>query len=251
MAELQSPIFTGDIKQITLPSGNVVSVREINGEDEALLQDNSEDILGLDRFLTAIVQYDGNVKRKPYIADIQDWLPMDRYYAIFKIRLISQGKEMDIHNECSNDKCGHEQDYQIDLSTFDADLGNPDVIPGKDAVPRYPLGNQRTVEMVTSSSKVVRYEILTSKGEVDFLELPEQDQTTKELLKIRNASMKDQSGTYILLKSFQQFSSIEMREIRKSIDENDGSWAPIEKLVCPKCKQKHFLNLLLQPTFFY
>lgn len=252
MEKVESALFLGKESTVILPSGRKIDVREPNGNDEDILSNNSGEIPGSIKYLAALVVKDHILGGKPTTTEIMEWGTMDVNYALFKIRRNHQGDEMDFEYECVNNKCNHITKFEENLAELDGNLGDAKYKPASIyQVPRYPLGTQKEVEMTTSGGKTVKFNILNHHGEKLFAEMTEETRgLTNTPLLVRKLQMRHKDE-WIEVKSFQAFSSKEMKEIRNKVEEVDGSWAPISRVVCPKCGKKDAVNLMLQPSFFY
>lgn len=245
-------LFLGQETTIVLPSGRSVITREPNGNDDDLLSNNSGEIPGSIRYLASLLVKDISTGEKPTVEDIMSWGTMDVNYALFKIRRIHQGDDIEFEHECENTKCNFVTKFEENLAPLDGNLGDKNYRPSSVyQVPRYPAGTQPEIEMTTSTGRGIKFNILNHHGEKIFASMTEESRMlTNAPLLVRNLRTfhKDK---WVEVKSFQALSSREMKEIRQKVEEVDGSWAPISKIVCPKCGRKDAVNLMLQPNFFY
>lgn len=241
---LENLIHAGKVESITLPSGKKVTIREYNGEDEGListvksLQDNSY----LCNFLAAIVQKDSTAKKVSSI-DIAEWLSNDRLKALFNSRILSLGNIFKFTHICSNPDCrdckaGKLVEYEEDLT------------PYLSGIPDYPNGSNKEVELVLSSTKKIKYSLLTSALETTELETAPEAKNLNTNLITRKLSIFN-AGNWVPLAKFMVFSAKDMAEIRASIRENDPFWSPTARITCASCGMKTNIQLLTDGNFFY
>lgn len=253
-----SPVFTGEKHDIHLPTGRIATIRETNGEDDAIISKMSgaqsgESILN---FVANITTHDSVLGRKPMVDDIRAWPVSDRYYLLYKQRLINQGTLLEFRHTCSNPDCAYcrdaePQDKEQDLTEFDGDLTNPDFkAKNSNQVRRYPNGDKVEVEFSLSSGKKLKYKILTGELEKKQLDIPQDDNNRNTKLIVRELSVFD-NGVWIPLKSFLAFKSKEMSEIRKHVDDNDPLFDPLINFTCNLCKMPYRIPLLSIPAFFW
>lgn len=248
-------IFTGKKTDITLPSGNTVTIRELNGEDEEILSSESAADAGenIYNFLTSITEHDKLLGTKPTPEDIKNWPVNDKYYLLYKQRLLNHGPELSFSAMCPVQGCStHINNYTEDLSIFDADLSKQ--ITDEDEVTdsqvkRYPNGDSKTVEFELSSGKKIKYSIINGVLEIAALEL--KDETKNAVITIRKPFVSTEGGKWVKVTNYRAFSGSEMSEIRTNIRMNDAPFGPVIRYHCPKCKTVQVKSIFLIPTFFY
>lgn len=259
MSEIQSAVFTGKISEIILPSSRIVKVRETNGDDDEILSNLGEAANGQSvmNFLANIVLEDSIKGGKPLVGDILNWPVSDRYYLLFKQRLINRGDLLEFSFVCQTRDCPSQKDgekvqpLEEDLKQFDGDLSDPNYKPfGLHQPIKYPFGNSPIVELKLSSEKLLRYKILTGVLEQKQLALPADKTTKNTKLTIRELELY-QNGNWVIQLNFKAFSSREMTEIRKNIDISDPLYDPIVKYHCPVCKTPYQIPLLAIPSFYW
>lgn len=245
-------IFKGKEESITLPTGNILLIRELNGEDEEIISSESlsENGDNIYQFLAGIIIKDKDLGRKPTPEDIKKYPINDKYYLLFKQRIINHGYDMQFSSICSTPSCNEQKnDYDQNLKEFDGDLSDPKYIPENHKhIQKYPLGKTREVEFTLNSGKKLKYSILD--GNLEYAALELKDQTKNAPLKIRNL-MIDNHGSWIKITNFKAFSVKEMGEIRGHVTKSDSQFDPIVNYSCPKCKRNYFKSLFALPTFFY
>lgn len=254
------PLFTGATHEIFLPSGRLVTIRETNGNDDEILSklsDASGD--GVINFLANIVLKDSYLGDKPQVSHILDWHASDKYYLLFKQRLINRGSELEFKHECQNPKCPSNQPhfdsakvttYQQDLNLFDGDLKNPEFKPHENQPHVYPHGKNKEVEFVISSQKKFKISILTSILEKVQLEQPVETITKNTVLTARNLQVWS-NQQWVPIKYFGPFSSKELSEVRKQVMLIDPLFDPVVSFNCQYCGQSYRVPLLGIPVFFW
>lgn len=245
-------IFMGKETNITLPTGRVITIRETNGDDDELLSKVGDAQTGdnVYNFLASIITMDKSTGKKPLVEDIMGWPINDKYYVLFKQRIINQGPQLKFPHECSKTSCNHIAEYEEDLDLLDKDLSAPNT-GGELGAKRYPNGNKLSIEFELTSGKKLKYKILTGILEKKQLDIAPDEVTKNTRLSIRELEIKGEGGEWKLVTHFGQFSSKEMNEIRNHVNYNDPAFDPITTFSCPKCSQKYVLPILSLPSFYF
>jgi hypothetical protein len=254
-------IYKGQEHIIHQPSGRVVTIRETNGNDDETLSKLGDVNSGDNQFnfIADITLDDSSINGKPTIEDIMNWPTNDRYYLLFKQRIINHGVEVKFNHECPNPDCKDPMtgdrsasDYIQDLSEFDSDLKNykaPKKADPKQKIAPYP-SKEAIVEMSTSSHKKLRYKILTGVLEKRALDMPQSDHSQNTRLLLRELETFIE-GQWIRLTTFHAIPSKEMGEIRGNIERLDPIFDPAVKCTCPKCKLRFDVGLFTIPSFYF
>lgn len=252
-------IFLGNIHEIYLPSGRVVKIRETNGDDDEILSNREKALTGdsVMTFMANITEFDSEKGDKPLTTDILNWPVSDRYYLLFKQRLINQGDILNFGFVCQSENCPSQingetiQELEEDLKQFDGDFSKEEYSPINLHQPkRYPNGMQKVVEFTTSSGKYIRYKILTGVLEKKQLAVPVDNHTKN--LRLTSRELQYYTGdSWIIQLNFKAFSSREMSEIRKDVEKNDPLFDPMVRYTCPQCKTPYALPLLSIPSFYW
>src|SRR5882757_6071304 len=147
-----SMFFTGDEHEITLPSGKMVTIRESNGEDDGILSKikSAQDGSNIYNYLANIILKDHDTQDKPLAADLMEWLSNDKYYLLFKQRIINLGPTFTFLHTCENKDCKKKSEYEEDLSILDGDLSQKNYKSTGDQVAPYPSGKNKQIEFVSS-----------------------------------------------------------------------------------------------------
>lgn len=242
------PLYKGLTKQITLPSGRVVNIRETNGDDEELLSEATSvmDGTNIAIFLQSILLPEDG---RAYTTDeIEDWPINDKYGLIFKQRLFNHGFELKFSHSCTVKTCKQTDNYTEDLKQFDADLSDDKLILKPQQIFPYKAGSKPVIEFTLTSGKKMKFSILTGKHEKNSLEITQQ--TKNAPLKLRELEVEIQ-GVFTPVLHFAGFSTREMAEIRSKVTEFDSFFDPKVEFSCSKCNQLYVISLMSMPTFFY
>lgn len=228
-------IFTGKQTEITLPDSSVVTIRESNGEDEGILSQigNMRDGSNLHAFLASIITQPENTTP----AIVATWPLNNIFYLMYRQRIFNLGKDFTFKEECQNCGDGVEHEFEQDAMEFDN-------------FPPYPQGLKRVIEFQTSSAKTLRYNIVTGLVQKIQLDTP-QDALNKNIPMLERELEIYKDGNWTPVKTFYNFSSKEMLEIRKNIKTNDPQFNPIVKFSCPKCKAPGRTPLLNISSFYW
>lgn len=251
--ENNDSIFTGLETTVTLPDGNIVTIRETNGEDDAVISktSNMSDGTNIHNFLAGIITKNKAKKfeDKTTTSDVASWPVNCIYYLVYKQRLINHGKELKFKTDCPNCNDGIEHEYEDDISGFDNEKTVDSNAGGTFAIKPYPQGLKRVIELTTSRGKTLKYKILTGELQKVQLDAPSDALNKNTKILIRDLEIYE-NGQWVKVKYFGNFSSKEMREIRENIEINDYSFDPIIIYKCPKC-QNSFKKPLFAISSFY
>lgn len=238
-------------KQITLPSGLVLTIREQNGnDDETISRMNSESGIALAEFISNIIQ-SNNAEGKRYTpAQIEAWRTNDQNYFLLASREFSLGPLIKVNFVCPTCQFQNppfEEDLNPYLTGVDAE-GKP----FKYACPPY-KDNGKEREFTLSSGRVIRYKYKTGAIDAKALEIDQSQLTLNSGLRMRDLSLRISEGKYQKIEMFNIFSAREMSEIRRDINENDPAFEAISEYRCtnPRCKALHKISLITQPDFFF
>lgn len=237
----ESLIYMGDSTDVELLSGKKVKIRETNGDDDAILSKikDASDGSNINNFLANIIEMDYDLARKPLSTDILDWLVNDKYYLLFKQRMINQGKDFLFTNECKQCKAKNE---------FTEDLGVLDELANRDY--KYKLGKEKIAEFTISSGQKLRIHLLDGYLEKEGLDKVEGETNQNTSLTNRHIEIFE-AGSWVRLFSFGRFKSKVMGEIRGFVKRHDTQFEPIVHFPCPKCETAYSVPLMYIPVFFY
>lgn len=259
MEDNHSLLFTGIPQTITLPTGKRITVREVNGEDEEILSRIKDNITGeaATNYLTGLILKDEDTGKAPTIQDVKDWPIGDKYYAIFKVRLINHGNELKFPHVCTNPNCPsqetgqHAQDYEQDLSEFDGDLSNPQYTPSNNqSVKKYPKGQEKTIELEIEGGRRMRFSLFDSNIEQKKKAIITENITKNTFLVTRNLE-EFRNGEWHRVTSFASYSSRQMASIRKEVNKYDIIFDPKVSFSCTVCNTPYEYSLFDIPSFFW
>lgn len=249
-----SPVFLGKETTLTLPSGRVVRIRESNGDDDDILSrlGDTSDGSNINNFLANIITEDfEHPGQKLRASDLLKWKVNDKYYLLFKQRLINHGNVLKFTHTCQNERCKKETMYEDKIDYIDGDLSREDFTPShKYQVKRYPHNGHGQVELVLASDKKLRFKILTGELEKRQLDIPNDDSSKNKKVAIRELQQ-FKNGAWELVTYFGEFSSREMSKIREAITINDSTFEPIIEVVCSHCNTPYVYSLMTLPAFYY
>lgn len=249
-------IFLGGNTDIILPSGNKVTIREPNGEDEEMMSrmSDSKDGSNFINYLASIIEKDYALDAKPLPSQIMEWPMADKYYLLFAQRVIHSGSNLNFTHLCQNGDCAneHPEGFPIeqDLNEFDGELGNPDYKPGPNQIKPYPGGGARQIQFTLASGRKLRFKILNSILENKQLAITEAGVTRNLPVSLRELEEEVQ-GKWVLVTQFRSFSRPEMAAIRKKVLESESTFEPVIHINCPYCKTHNIIHVMGIPAFYY
>lgn len=246
--ELTQQVFLGEETTIKLPSGNEIKIREANGDDDELLSSASaaKDGVNIINFLVSITTWDKNLKRRPTVEDVMDWPINDKYYAIFKQRILNHGPILNFTERSSNDI---ESTFTQDLSEFDFFDGGENKKPTGNEVVPYPQGSKREVEFTTSRGNMFKFKILN--GVLENKQLASTADITKNTpLTLRELKV-FRNNQWELVSYFGTFPSKEMSEIRANMSKLDPPFDPTVTITFPDNGERRDIPLLSIPAFYF
>ncbi len=236
------------------PSGNEVTIRERNGEDEDILskQRDTKDGSSINRFLSAIM-----VDPKLPEQSIQQLPSKDKYYILMKSRMQSLGNIVSL--EYTFQKETVPVHFEINLMDYDWDFANPNFPKEGDEnyfkyrCTPYPKEINESPEFTLelSSGKKVRMHYLTGVGESKTLGKAEGDLSINDRLRIRGFQVQGNSGEWMTIERFNIFSSREMAEIRSRLFQMDTPFDLIAELTNPKTGVIEAISLFQTEDFFF
>lgn len=247
----------GSAEEHVLPSGNLVIIREQNGEDDALLSNVSmtKNFEALNSFIVAVTVHlscSKNPEKPPLIEEIMRLPLNDKYFILIASRIFSLGPKLIF--EYPWDQDNPPAKYEEDLNQYIWDYTKPFPEPG---MPGYfperirPYTGASFVELKLSSGKEFKYNFLDSYGEKYLLKLPQTDKHINQQILARDPQLKI-DGVYQKVTSFAKFSSKDMAEIRKSISEMDPEFNGLTTLENPyQAGEVEKLSIIQIPDFFF
>ncbi len=245
----------GKTSKFITPSKFEVTIREQTGDDDEIISriKNASDGSSVNKFASSIILETSLDIKKPTPNDILKWKNKDKYYVLFKSRLLSLGTTITYKHTCSNSDCKKDNDFEEDLLQYDRDFSKDDTTSAngfKYQVTPYPNGAELQHEFAISSGKKFRYTYLNGLSEKELLGMNKDNISKNTELTVRKLEWFDQDK-WITLSSFKSFSSKEMVEIRESIKKNDEPFDAITEAECPYCKTVDRISLMVQADFFF
>lgn len=254
-------IYKGLEKTFKLPSGNSVTIREQNADDDEILSQietataleasREEDIKNLNQFIVQIVVFNqatGN--RYITLKEVEAMKLRDKYYILLMSRIHSLGSDINFEWGCRNKACKHKFDVEDDLTRFinpwDNTAEEPEFKP-------YPENAGDFHELTLASGKVVRFKYMTVQSELDVLALSKDTINRNTELYARELSLKtdeDPSG-WLKLSNLAIFSKKEIGPIRNAINKVDSQAALIKEVDCPKCQSPNIVPYTSLKDFFF
>lgn len=248
----------GRTKKVILPSQFNITLREQNGDDDDIISriGNSNDGTAVHKFLASII-LDSSLQPgvKLNHIDISKWKSNDKYWALVESRIHSLGNIVKFKHTCSNDKCNCETPWEENLEDFRQPFNKTALKSDEEGyspylIKPYPNKLETGKEFTLSSNKKIKYQYKTGESESKLLAMKEDDISKNTELIIRNLEIFN-GGQWIGVSSFNIFTSKDMSEIRKEVEENDPKFEGISKLTCPKCGNVDHISLLVQADFLF
>lgn len=235
------------------PSGMNVVIREQNGDDDEIISKmkNATDGSAVNKFIAAIVM-DCNGHRPTY-ENILKWKVRDKYYVLLKSRIFSIGDNLIFKYKCINNDCGKETEYEENLNPYDRDFSKPIDETNNDfdyQIQPYETGEASEIELLLSSGKKIKYELLNGNSEKMLLAANKDEISKNTELIVRSIQWYNE-GKWQKLSNFRIMSPRDMKEIRSHINKHDLPFEAISELKCPYCKNSSKVSLLAQPDFFF
>ena len=249
----------GNKKELVLPSGFKVTIREQNGNDDDILsnQATARDLSNINIFLASlIIETDLPFAKggKLTSALVNKILLRDKYYIIFASRIHSMGKTVSFEFDWGDTE-GGKVTYNDDLTNFVWDYTN--VMPKQgeenyyfDRIKPYPSGAYDIQHLTLTSGKQLKFHFMNGDSEQYLLKVPLELQSRNNELRARGLSLlvKDE---YVPVKNFQFFSKRDMAELNKTIKNGDPSFTGITKLENPHNGESIDFPIMRAEGFFY
>ena len=249
----------GNILTLIGPSGHTFIIREQNGEDDDILSNAKwvEDGSSSNQFLSNIVIHTSFTENgKLNISDALELKLSDKYFILVASRIFSIGQILKFSYEWPD---GIVQEYQEDLGLYIWDKyhtkdcpfpesGDPDYF--KYRIPPHNGGISPNKEIKLESGKTIRYHYVTGQGERFLMKLPLEAQSVNAELKARKLELKAESG-WIPVTNFKTFSTMDMMEIRKEVNDNDANLSLFTELEHPETGVIMSYPIMGSNDFFY
>lgn len=212
----------GELKSFTLPSKRQVVIRLQNGDDDDVLSrvSDTKEADSLNRFIAGVMVA-FNDTEEPITVELVESLPLrDKYCILLQSRMFSIGPILHFKLRWTKEANEIPSEYEEDLTKFVWDyslpfpeIGDPNYFEGR----IQPYLSLDLVEVETCKGKKLRYKYLDGVGEKYLLKLTDKDRTINKNLLARNLEMKTPDGLWSTVKSFKEFNTQEMSELRSNI----------------------------------
>ena len=255
-----------DVQEYHLPDGSTILLREQNGEDEAVLSNEKDTVNGkairkfLARIIMGIKKVDSEVYEPCTTNMVAGMKSRNVYYALLLSRIHSLGAELVVtkkFKDPANPATSREVQLEIDLSeyqrNFDGTVEYP--MPGDEDYDKhqclpYPRGAEDYVVTKLTSGREIRFRYLTNRAEFDALaSIQAMDINTTLLL--REFEYKKDDNNWMSTKTFKEFTSREMREIRGLASKHDPEFTILAQAENPYNGEPEEFTLIGEPDFFF
>jgi len=259
--------MVGATKEVLLPSGFKVTIREQNGEDDDVVSRvaNNGDGTAINKFLSNIITKNDSLEHGKYTSenDIKLWKLKDKYYLLLASRLFSLGGEMKFEYTCPQPECQKPTVLEELLQRYDWPLDKEIPKEGDEnyedfirdfyapyVVTRYPNGAETHKEFILSSGLPVRYKYLDGIGEKSILDKSKGNISKNDELTARDFSIK-KGEKWQKVTNFAMFSARLMQEIRANVKKNDSQFEISSDIHCQHCDNLNTVSLISLPNFFF
>lgn len=253
--ENTNPVIALRTKDLILPSGRKVTIREQNGEDDEVLSNASaaEEGMSINNFISVIVVKDSKTGGKLTPDDVLAMRLRDKYYILIAARIFSLGDTLRFTYKWPDmDK---PTPYMENLNIFIWDFHKP--FPDMESdeykesyIKPYMVDELHHIQTL-STGKIIRWDYADGYSEKFLLELSHTDRTKNSELYARRLSIKH-GEEFIEVKTFKSFSPKEMLEIRREIELLDGSAEMSTEIPHPQKKGVSLMHpIIASEDFFY
>lgn len=258
--EFAQELLYGKLKELTLPSGYKVTIREQNGADDDVLsnQVTAQDLTNINIFLSTLI-IDTNlpfaVKGKLSIEGAKKIALRDKYFIIFASRIHSMGNIVKFKYDWGEELKGIVE-YEDDLNNYVWDYEKPLPLEGEPDYYEYriqPYDHALVYQIFThtlKSGKTVRFNLLDGNSEAYLIKLSTDQQTKNTELKARNLELKTDTG-WEKVENFQFFRKPEMVELHALVADLDPNFNGITELKHPTEKIIEKIQIIAVKDFFY
>ena len=245
----------GNTKELTLPSGPKVVIREQNGDDDDLISNVSlaENGVAFNMFIASITIYTDWTKSPMTMEDVMNLKLRDKYFILMSSRVFSVGEILKFKYDWKDGR--PPVHYEDDLRQYLWDYSKP--FPGerepsyfKYRIRPYPQGEATTRELTLSSQKIVRYKYINGYGEKYLLALGNDRLTVNAELKARELELQH-DGKWVRVENFKAFTSRDMQELRYDVTINDERFDGLTDLINPSSGDAITIPLIGIQDFFF
>jgi len=255
--ELTKELLWGETKELLLPSGRKVKIREQNGNDDDILSNvsTSKDLTNIDLFLAGVVvEADFTDNKSLTIEDVKGLLLRDKYFILFASRVHSIGPEIKFKYDWGEDN-GGEFPYKEDLSNYLWDYTEEFPTQGikgyfKQRISPYPQGAYDIQKFTTTSGKELTFKCLDGHAEKELLAKPIGELTKNVELIARDLKIKGEVD-YEKVHNFKFFTKRDMMEIHNYVSEVDETFMGTTEINNPVNGQSIDYPIMQSTDFFY
>jgi hypothetical protein len=245
--------------EFTTPSGDVITIREQNGNDDDILSNIKQAKKGLsfNDFIKAIVVKSERAGGRLSDDDLLAMPIRDKNVILINSRIFSLGSEVEFKWNWGTDVKPKFRPYIEELNDYIWDYSLPFPKEGEtgydsERIPPYPT-TEPYLEATLASGKVIRFDYLNGLGEKYILEKREKDELSINTnLLARNLSLRNLNGKFDKIENFSNFSPMDMREIRSLVVTFDKEYECMSEVINPDNKEEsQYISLLQLPDFFF
>lgn len=244
-------IFLGQLITFELPTGMQVTIREQNGEDDAVISNTgyAKNKTSITRFIARIVQeVDGKPVRLDH-TEVAQWHQQDVAYILLRSRIHSISNILKADFQCSNPDCKSKFVIEEDLNRYILGDDNDHIYAPK----KYPNARAKDFVIDIAPNENVKMEIkldhLTPQHEFDYKRTDKSITANDEILMRKPRLIS--KGEEIPVQNFNIFSSKMMTKIRTEAKTADPIFEIISDVTCPVCGLLHETPLAYMPDFFF
>jgi hypothetical protein len=245
----------GNTKELLVPSGYKVIIREQNGDDDDLISNValSESGTSFNMFIASLVVWSELTGKPLTMEDVLSMKLRDKYFVLMSSRVFSIGPILKFKYDWKDGK--PPVHYEDDLRQYLWDYNEE--IPGerepryfKYRIKPYPNGKDSLREFTLTSGKEVRYKYINGYGEKYLLELGNDMLTINAELKARELELKVDSKWY-KVENFKPFTARDMQELRADVAINDERFDGLTDLENPSSGNTATIPLIGIQDFFF
>lgn len=248
------PMYSGKLTTHTLPSGRIITIREINGNDESVLSSMSSAMEGdnFHKFISNLIVDENKVHT---VEELLEWPISDVWALIYKARVINHGPTLEFKNQCQNPMCKHITEYEEDLRIFDKTLFelNGEKIPENYVEPESclkPYPAKGNLVEFTINSQTFRFKLMN--GAIQKASIANQATDTNKNTKLIQRQLEvNKNGEWEKVLTFHPYSVRETAIMRSKVDEFDIMFNPTIEVTCGNCKQPAVVEVMPLPSFFW
>lgn len=249
----------GDIKELLLPSGHTVKIREQNGNDDDILSNKatSKDLTNINIFLASLIIWTDlpfAVNNKLTTELVKNMLLRDKYYIIFASRQHSVGDDVSFEYDWGKESGGKFK-YTEYISNYVRDLSKPLPKEGEEnyfpyMIEPYNIEEPYSKIETTIGNKRLRLKLMDGHSEAYLLGLTIEQNTLNAQIKARALEIFIEHSWH-KVENFSSFTKKEMGALRNFINEIDSEFLGLTDLENPQTHQKISYPLIMAPDFFY